>query len=144
MLERIQDFLSCRRIAIVGVSHNSRDFSRMLMRAFRERNFDVVPVNPNTPEIEGAPCYSRVQDIPRPVDAALLMTSAALNARIARDCVEAGVRRIWMYARSPDAEAYCDANGIPVISGECPMMFLPQVGWIHRVHRWFYDRRAHA
>jgi predicted CoA-binding protein len=142
MNEKIQEFLSRRRIAIVGVSHQPKDFSRMLFRAFRDLDFDVVPVNPGARVIETQYCFPRVQDIQPPVDAALLMTSPEVSEQIVRDCAAAGIRRIWMYRHSPIAEAWCAERGIAVIAGECPMMFLSNAGWIHRIHRWFRDRRA--
>jgi len=35
---------------------------------------------------------------------------------------------------SADAVKFCEANGISVIAGECPMMFLPGGSWFHRFH----------
>jgi predicted CoA-binding protein len=142
MIDLIQEFLACRRVAVVGVSHEPKDFSRMLYRAFRDREYDVVPVNPNAHEMEGAPCFARVQDVAPRVEAALLMTSPAVSEQVVKDCVAAGVTRIWMYRRSLGAEAWCAEQGVTAIAGECPMMFLPRAGWVHRVHRWFRDRRA--
>ena len=142
MSDYIQDFLSLRRIAMVGVSQHAKEFSRMVFRAFRDRNFDVVPVNPAARVIENNYCFPRVQDIRPPVEAALLMTTAEVSERIVRDCDSAGIRRIWIYRHSPLAEAWCAERGIAVIAGECPMMFLNSAGWIHRVHRWFRDRRT--
>jgi predicted CoA-binding protein len=37
--QAIDSFLSCRRIAIVGVSRNPKDFSRAVFRAFVERGY---------------------------------------------------------------------------------------------------------
>jgi predicted CoA-binding protein len=136
----IEDFLAQRRIAIVGVSHQPKDFSRMLFRALRDRHFDVVPVNPNTSEIEGVPCYPRVQDIQPPVDAALLMTAPVVTEQVVKDCAAAGIRRVWMYRHSPAAVVFCEAVGIAVIADECPMMFLPGAGFIHRFHGWLNGR----
>jgi predicted CoA-binding protein len=136
MIDIIRDFLAQRRLAMVGVSHEPKDFSRMLFRAFRERNFDVVPVNPGTKDIEGTTCYPRLQDLEPPVDTALLMTPPAVTDEVVKDCADAGIRRVWMYRKSPAAVAFCEAHGMSVIAGECPMMFLPQVGFIHRLHRW--------
>ena len=45
--QAIDSFLSCRRIAVVGVSRDPKDFSRAVFRAFVERGYDAVPVNPN-------------------------------------------------------------------------------------------------
>ncbi len=136
MIGNISDFLAQRRLAIVGISRQPNDFSRMLFRAFRERAFDVVPVNPTVAQIEDTPCYSRVQDIQPPVEAVLLMTAPAVTDEIVKDCAAAGIRRVWMCRHSPAAEAFCAANGMAVIAGECPMMFLENAGWLHRFHRW--------
>src|SRR5436189_5099171 len=97
MLPDVSDFLSRKRLAIVGASRNPKEFSRLIFRAFRDRGYDVVPVNPAQTEVEGAPCFARVQDIRPPVEAALLMTSLGLTGAVALDCVEAGIPRLWLY-----------------------------------------------
>ena len=137
MIEYIQDFLARRRIAIVGVSHDPKKFSRIVYRAFRERGYDVVPVNPNVRVVEEQYCFPRLQDVEPPAEAVLIMTPTA-SEQVAQDCVAAGVRRIWLYKKSPSAEALCAAAGIPVVAGECPMMYLEGAGLIHRIHRWFH------
>lgn len=141
--EQIEDFLSHDRIAFVGVSRDSKSFSRGLLKELLRRGYDVVPVNPGLDEIEGRSCYRRVQDIERPVDGALLMTPPHVTERVVRDCAEAGIPRVWMHrgagrgAVSDDAIAYCEGAGIAVVAGHCPYMFLPRAGFIHRVHRFF-------
>jgi hypothetical protein len=37
-------------------------------------------------------------------------------------------------AVSPEAVAFCNAHEMHVIEGYCPLMFLPQGAFIHRVH----------
>jgi predicted CoA-binding protein len=141
-MEHIQDFLAQKRLAVVGVSQQPKDFSRSLFREFLDRGYDAVPVNPAGGEIDGQRCFARVQDIQPPVTAVLLMTSPAVTDRVVRDCAEAGVRKVWMYrasgkgAVSAEAVGFCDANGISVIPGECPFMFLPNGAWFHRFHGW--------
>ena len=139
-MESIRDFLGQKRIAMIGVSQHPKEFSRVLFRELCERGYDVVPVNPAAREVEGRPCFTRVQDIDPPIDGALLMTSPGVTDAIVRDCVEAGVKRVWMYrasgkgAVSPEAVNFCLAHGITVIAGECPLMFLPNGSWIHGMH----------
>ncbi len=136
----VEGFLASKRLAVVGVSRDPRDFSRRLFRALKERDYEVVPVNPWGGEIEGEPCVGRLQDVRPPVDGALLMTPPAVTDAVVRDCAEAGVRRIWMHrgagrgAVSPTAVAFCRSNGIEVVAGECPFMFLPGAGFVHRLH----------
>lgn len=136
----IAEFLGRRRLAIVGVSRNPKDFTRSLFREFVTRGYEVVPVHPGIEEIEGQRCYARVQEIAPPVEAVLMLTPPAVTNEIAHDCVEAGVAEVWMYraagagAVSREAIAYCEAHGIHVIPGECPFMFFPQTGFPHRMH----------
>jgi len=142
MLELIREFLAQPRLAVVGVSHNAKDFSRSLFRELRSRGYDAVPVNPAVPEVDGVACFARVQDIQPAVENALLMTSPAVSNIIVQDCAAAGVKRVWLYrargkgAVSPEAVAYCEGRGISVIPGECPFMFLPDGAWFHRFHGW--------
>lgn len=138
--ETIDDFLAQKRMAMVGISRKPADFSRSLFRELRRRGYDVVPVNPGVKEVEGQPCCARVQEITPPVDGALLMTTSATTEQVVRDCAEAGITRIWMYraggagAVSRNAIQFCEARGIRVVPGECPYMFLPETGFVHRAH----------
>ncbi|HXY01289.1 MAG TPA: CoA-binding protein [Candidatus Limnocylindrales bacterium] len=154
-LEVIEDFLAQRRLAMVGISRDPKEFSAMLFKELSRRGYDVVPVNPATREVMGRTCYARVQDIEPPVDAALLMTSPEITEAVVRDCAEAGIRRVWMYraagtgAVSSEALDFCRERGISVVPGECPLMFLPQNGF-HRLHGFIrkimgsYPKHVHA
>jgi predicted CoA-binding protein len=136
----IDDFLSRKRLAIVGVSRNPQDFTRSVLREFLKRGYDMVPVNPGAEEMEGRPCFARLQDVTPPVEGALVMTSPSVTDKVVWDCAEAGIKRVWMHrgagvgAVSPSAVAFCKAQDIKVVEGECPFMFLPEAAWIHRAH----------
>lgn len=138
--EQITQFLENKRFAAVGVSRTPKDFTRMLVEEFRRRGYDVVPVNPGIPEIEGKKCYPSVQAINPPVSAALLLTSPEVTEKVVEDCIAAGVTQVWMHravgrgAVSPSAVEACRARGVNVIVGECPFMFFPKTGFPHRVH----------
>src|SRR5208337_778669 len=96
-LETIGDFLAQKRIAMVGLSRQPRSFSLMLFDELCRRGYEVIPVNPNMPEVLGRRCFARVQDIEPPVEAALLMTSPEVTDTVVSDCAEAGIPRVWMY-----------------------------------------------
>jgi predicted CoA-binding protein len=148
-MDTIEAFLRCRRLALVGVSRNARDFSRALLRELLCRGYDVVPVNPTATEIEGRRCYATVAEVDPPVEGALLMTPPAQGPAAVQDCVRAGVRRIWFHrgvgpgAASPAALRMCAEAGMEVVPGECPFMFLPQTGLVHRIHG-FFRRHGHS
>lgn len=54
------------------------------------------------------------------------------------EAAECGIRRIWMQqgAESAEAVGFCERAGIPVVHGECILMFAEPPAWIHRAHRW--------
>jgi len=139
----IEQFLACRRLAVVGVSRDPQDFSRSVFRAFAERGYDAVPVNPSATEVEGRACAPGLADVRPPVEAALLMTPPSATERVVRECAQVGVRRVWMHrgagrgAVSPEAVAFCHEQGIAVVDGACPFMFLPGTGRFHSLHRFF-------
>jgi len=139
----IDSFLSCRRIGVVGVSRDPKDFSRAVFRAFVERGYDAVPVNAAGGEVDGRRAVRWVGEMQPPPEAALLLTPPAATGQVVRECADAGVKRVWMHrgsgqgAVSPEAVALCGEHGIEVVDGECPFMFLPDTGWFHGVHRFF-------
>lgn len=140
-LASIVEFLALKRIAMVGVSRRSNDFSRMLFDAFRKRGYEIVPVNPAASEILGQPCFARLQDVHPPVEAAILMTSPRVTESVVQDCAEARVRRVWMYspgggqgATSSAALEFCRAHNIAVIQGHCPFMFWRDSHFGHHLH----------
>jgi len=136
----IDHFLSRHRIAVVGVSRNSQDFSRALFRELSTRGYDVVPVNPLAETLEDHTCFPRMQAINPPVEAALLITSPAETEKVVRDCAQAGIHEVWMHkgggqgSVSKVAVAFCRQNRIRLVEGHCPLMFLPNTQWFHRAH----------
>ena len=138
--EEINAFLSSPRVALVGVSRDPNEFGPRLYADMRNWGYDAVAISPHLTELRGAPVYPRLQDVGQPVDAALLLTSPALNEQIVRDCAEAGVKRVWFYGvsdRSSEnaaAIAYCQEQGIAVIPGYCPYMFIPRAPFFHKIH----------
>jgi uncharacterized protein len=136
--EDIDDFLTQKRLALVGVSRDADDFSRSLFRELRRRGYDVVPVNPAVTELEGTRSFARLQDITPPVEGALIMTAAETSLQVAEDCAESGITRIWFHrgtgrgAVSEAAVDFCTQKGMRVVAGCCAYMFLGHnAPWFH-------------
>ena len=122
-----EDFLTHRRLAVVGVSRDPRDFSRAVVAELTRRGYDVVPVNPIGGDgRDGIPFVRRLQDIVPPVKAALLMTPPAVTTEVVKDCAEAGIRHVWMHqgmgrgAASPAAISVLRDHDISVITRRVP------------------------
>lgn len=144
---RAREFLTARRIALVGFSRNPKDFSRVLDAEFRRLGIDVVPVHPSATEVDGRRCFARVSDIAPPVEGALVLVPATQAEAVALDCLDAGVRRIWFHrgagpgSASPAAVALCDARGVEPVVNLCPFMAISGAGWLHRLHGWLRRRK---
>jgi uncharacterized protein len=140
---RAQAFLDQKNIAVVGVSRSGNATGNAIYKALRDRGYTVFQVNPNADEIGGEVCYRNVQAIPDPVDGVLIVTPAAATEQVVKDCVAAGIKRVWMHGNamfghgmssvSDSAAAYGRENGIDVIDGGCPMMFMD---FAHKCMRW--------
>ena len=138
MTERqlIDDFLAQKRIAVIGVSRNSGDFTRAMFNEFIRRGYDAVPVNPNATEIDGRKSFARAGQVDPKVEAALIMTPATQSEAVARECAEAGIQRVWFYRAAGRAVDFCESRGMSVVAGRCPFMFFPNPG-VHGWHAFF-------
>ena len=138
-IAEVRDFLNQRRIALVGVSRDPRDFSRIIFREMCNRGYDMVPVNPAASELENRRCFRRVQEIDPPAQGALIMTPPRDTERVVQDCADAGIQRVWMHrgggqgAVSKKAANFFQQKGISLVEG-CPLMFLPSTPFFHRIH----------
>jgi predicted CoA-binding protein len=133
------EFLTARRIAVTGVSRTPAGHGgNTVLQGLRARGFDVVPVNPNTDEIDGAPCYRSLADVPGPVDAVVVATRAELAEATMRECERLGIKQVWLHRSfgagsvSQAAADYGTAHGIRVIAGGCPLMFGQTADTAHR------------
>jgi predicted CoA-binding protein len=115
----------------------------VLLREFIKRGYEITPVNPASSFLEDRHCYARVGEITPPVEGVLVMTPPSVTEDVVRDCVDAGIKDVWLYRSvgqgsiSPNAVSYCREHEINLIEGYCPMMFFRDAGLIHRIHRGF-------
>lgn len=139
-LNQIQDFLAEKHLAIVGVSRKEMDYTRAVFKEFVKRGYDVVPVNPQATEIDGKPCVARLVDIKPPVQAAIFLVPPKITDDLMQDCANAGITKIWFRRKlrlgvhSANTIAFCKEHKMSVVSGYCPLMFLPEADSIHRFH----------
>jgi uncharacterized protein len=137
-----QDFLACRRVAVTGVSRTPGEHGgNVVYQRLRDRGYEVFAVNPNADEVEGDRAYHSLAEVPGGVDAVVIATRPEIAEQTMRECVELGIRRVWMH-RGPGAGSVSEAaaelgrsNGITVIDGGCPCMFGPTADIGHRIMR---------
>ena len=134
----VQDFLAQKKIAVVGVSDKRDTGCNLAYNKFKESGYRVYAVNPHITIFNGDTCYADLKSIPEKVDAVFILTSPNVTDQIVQQCVDLGVKHVWMHCMmgtkpglaagmtsvSPSAVELCRANGIAVIPGACPNQFL--------------------
>ncbi len=54
----IEEFLTLKTLAVVGVSRRKDKFGNVIYRELRARGYQVMAVNPNADMVEGDRCYA--------------------------------------------------------------------------------------
>lgn len=139
----VHDFLAQKTIAVVGVNGKRETGCNANYERFKSSGYKVYAVNPHLQEFKGGRCYPDLKSLPERPDAVFILASPRVTDGIVRECVELGVKHVWMHcllgtkpglgagSSSVSAEAVelCRQNGISVIPGSCPNQFLhPDVG----------------
>ena len=142
--EKIADFLAQRRIAVAGVSTDRETPGNMIYRKLKSAGYQVFAVIPAVEMFDGDHCYPDLMSIPGGVGGVVIVTRPAVTEQLVRQCVAAGVPRVWMHESlihggtsvSADAVELCREHGIALIAGACPMMYCAPVDIGHRCMRW--------
>ena len=142
--EKVEDFLAQRRVAIAGVSAARETPGNMIYRKLKSAGYQVFAVSPTAETFDGDRCYPDLLSIPGGVEGVVIATRPAVTEELVRQCVTAGVPRVWMHeslihggtSLSADAVAFCREYDIVLIAGACPMMYCAPVDVGHKCMRW--------
>ena len=135
-------FLDSRRVAVTGVSRAPKGHgSNAVYQRLRSRGYEVFAVNPNADEVEGDRAYHSLAEIPGGVDAVVIGTRPEIAEQTMRECVDLGIRHVWMHRGPGDGSVSHPAaelgrsHGVAVIDGGCPCMFGRTADPGHRLMR---------
>lgn len=139
--EKVQDFLSQKRIAVAGVSRSPEKgaAANAIYNKLKESGYQVFAVNPQADTVEGDKCYPDLKTIPSGVDGVVIVTPPHAVEGIIKQCIESGISRVWMHRSfgagsvSENGVKLGEENGISVIAGACPMMYLQPVDFAHKM-----------
>ncbi len=136
----IDEFLSAKRIAVIGASRDEKTYSGQLFAELLKHGYDAIPVNPNAGEIAGRPAFTNVAEIQPAPERALILLPEDKTEQAVLDCAKAGIRKVWLHRHVAggvsDTRAIfrAEENGIQLITGFCMFMFLPRTGFVHKLH----------
>lgn len=134
----VQDFLTQKKIAVVGVSDQRDTGCNLNYQKFKQAGYQVFAINPRITTYDGNPCYPDLKSLPEKPDAVFILANPTVTEQIVRQCIDLGVKHVWMHCMlgtrpgmaasmtsvSPEAVRICRENVIAVIPGSCPNQFL--------------------
>jgi hypothetical protein len=136
----VEEFVSQRVLAVVGVSRSGKKFGNAVCRELRAKGYRVYALHTQAESIDGEPCYRDFSALPESVGGVVVVVKPDEAAKVVREAAAAGIKRIWLQqgAGSPEAVRFCEAQGMSVVTGECILMFTEPVGPFHGFHRWLW------
>ena len=91
-----------KTVAVIGASSNREKFGNKALRAFAQRGYTVIPINPTEAEVEGYPAFRSVTDVPGPIDLATIYVPASAGIRVMDDLARKGVPEVWLNPGADD------------------------------------------
>lgn len=135
--KHIDKFFEPKRLAVAGASRNPKKFGHGIFKELLNKGYEVLPVNPNTDEIDGIKCYRSVTEIPDDVKSLLIVTPKEQTDNVLREAIKKGIINIWVQQMSEteDTIKIAEEYQIDVIHKKCIYMFAEPTAGIHKFHR---------
>ena len=126
-------FFEPRGVAVIGASRKRGTIGGEILHNLLSYGFKgpVYPVNPAATVIENVPCYPTIEEVPGPVDLAVIVVPAAKVIEVAAACARKGVRALVVIsagfsetgtegkARQAELLSVCRGAGMRLIGPNC-------------------------
>ncbi|MBE2189478.1 MAG: CoA-binding protein [Desulfobulbaceae bacterium] len=134
LTDRINDFLNEKDVAIVGLSTDTKAFSRAVEKELLEHEHRVYGVNPKFVVKDNY--YPKLADLPQQVKSVIIMTPKGQTLQAVQEAIDNNLEKIWIYQGSdtPEVLNLLESRNKKFIHGRCVLMYLPQVKGIHKFH----------
>ncbi|MCA9377142.1 CoA-binding protein [Candidatus Nomurabacteria bacterium] len=109
--------------AIVGASNDVSKYGYKVLKNLKDSGFHVIPVNLKEDKILDLPVSHSLSEIEPKPDVVVTVVPPTVTMDIVKQVVDLGIGSVWMQpgSESDEAIAYCEENGVSVISGACIM-----------------------
>ncbi len=94
MKKDLQSFFTPQGVAVIGASSNPGKLSHGILKNLTQYGYQggIYPVNPGSTEILGLPCYASIQDVPDPVELAVIILPSQMIAPVLKACGIRGIK----------------------------------------------------
>ena len=119
--KQIRDFLSMKKVVVIGMSKNSFKAAHYVPRYLSENGYDITPVNPTTDEILGKKCYHHVSEIEEEIDIVDIFRPSDQVLSVIQEAIKKKPKVIWLQEgiHNFEAEELARKEGINVVFNRC-------------------------
>ena len=106
-----------RTVAVIGASSDPRKYGNAAVRTFKERGYEVFPVNPHHEEIEGLRTFARIADVPVRPDMVSVYLPPPIVMKVLPEIAAKGCDELWLNpgTESPEVLAEAERLGLNVV-----------------------------
>ncbi len=110
-----------RNIAVVGLSTSPERPSYRIASYLAGQSYNIIPVNPNAPEIMGRKSYPDLSSIPEKVDVVQVFRRAEDAMPIVEEAIKIGAKAVWLQEGIVNEEAAARGRGagLLVVMDKC-------------------------
>lgn len=101
-----------KTVAVIGASSNREKFGNKALRAFVQRGYTVIPINPTETEVEGLRAFRSVLDVPGAIDLATLYVPPPVGVRVMDDLAKKGIPEVWLNPGADDRSVVDKAQSL--------------------------------
>jgi predicted CoA-binding protein len=108
-----------KRAAVIGASNDRTKYGNKAVRAFQKAGYEVLPVNPTEPVVEGLTAYASIKEVPGALDAVTVYVRPAILVKLLPDIADKGCRELWLNpgTSSDTVRAEAQRLGLNAIEG---------------------------
>lgn len=123
----VSELLAMQTWALVGLSNNRHRAAFDVAEFLKIKGKRVVPVHPSAEVVHGEQGFSRLADIPFPVDVVDCFVRSSLVGVVVDEAIAIDARAVWFQLDVIDeaAATRAEAAGLIVVRDACPKIEWP-------------------
>ena len=122
MSDQIDQMLALKTWAVVGLSNNPDRAAFGVAKLLIQKGHTVIPVHPKAESVHGQTGYTKLSDIPVPVDVVDIFINSDLAGAVVNEAIEIGAKGVWLQLDVIDEGAVNRAKdaGLLAVMNHCP------------------------
>ena len=122
MSDPIDQLLTLKTWAVVGLSNNSERAAYRVSKLLIEKGHQVIPVHPKAETVHGQQGYAKLSDIPFAVDVVDIFVNSELAGEVVDSAIEIKAKGVWLQLDVIDEAAVDRAGkaGLVTVMNRCP------------------------